>query len=389
MELVHKIKETVLELNEQRKKGVAISFRQFFNSKFEGKTVEHLFAEANINPHLTTVEQLMESDETRYLMSELILESIRRGWGMQQREQLAAAREQAAESLLVTTDRAKRYITPEIIIDPVYVGAVASVFYPELVMRDVPVNGMKATIPRLKLSDARPKKTREAARIEVGTVSYDDKEVKLFDFAIGLETTYHAIKFNTLDLVMLFFEDMGRLLGSSLNTELELVAINGDQPDLSENCVVVGVSTVGQLQYKDVNRVNNRMRRISRVPTALLASEAMENDWDELPEVKNAQNSGAPLVKTNKHIRLKEADVYPGTQLTDNQIMLIDPSSAFVKLTAQNLMVETDKIINRRIEEAYASIITGFATYRRDARVIIDKSIAFNTNQFPAFMQLN
>ena len=69
-----------------------------------------------------------------------------------------------------------------------------------------------------------------------------------------------------------------------------------------------------------------------------------------------------------------------------NQIIFVDPSFAFVQLTASPLLVEGEKIVSKQIESAYATITTGFANVFREARVILDVSLPFAGNGFPDWM---
>src|SRR6185295_4814083 len=101
----------------------------------------------------------------------------------------------------------------------------------------------------------------------VGTVSYENKEVKIKEFSKGIEVTDEAIWFNTVDFVSIFFRQMGGLLAADLNNEAVFVIVKGDQAvinpaDESEAAAVIGVDDplpggVG-FQYKDFLRVNFR-----------------------------------------------------------------------------------------------------------------------------------
>ena len=58
-----------------------------------------------------------------------------------------------------------------------------------------------------------------------------------------------------------------------------------------------------------------------------------------------------------------------------------------MQLTARPLLVESEKIVRTQVAGTYASIITGFANVQRNARVVVDGSLAFSTNGFPTWMQ--
>jgi hypothetical protein len=68
---------------------------------------------------------------------------------------------------------------------------------------------------------------------------------------------------------------------------------------------------------------------------------------------------------------------------------VIDSQSALIKLNAKPLMVESERIVSNQTEATYASLTTGFANIFRDGRVIMDQSLDFASNGFPAFMDVD
>lgn len=68
--------------------------------------------------------------------------------------------------------------------------------------------------------------------------------------------------------------------------------------------------------------------------------------------------------------------------------MLIDTSAALIKLNASALKVESERIAERRIDGTFVSITTGFSSMFRDARLILDKSLAYSAQGFPSYMDL-
>ena len=71
----------------------------------------------------------------------------------------------------------------------------------------------------------------------------------------------------------------------------------------------------------------------------------------------------------------------------DGDILLVDKSSAMIKLNSQALMVESERIVSNQTEAVYASLTTGFAKVYRDAAIILDSSIQFNG--FPPYMEID
>lgn len=69
--------------------------------------------------------------------------------------------------------------------------------------------------------------------------------------------------------------------------------------------------------------------------------------------------------------------------------MLIDKAAGMIKLTAQPLMLESERIVSNQTEAMYASLTTGFSKMYRDAIVMLDSSKAFASDGFPEYMNLD
>lgn len=386
--LNNKIKEIVLQMQTRRKKGENVSLRSFMAETYPDAAIGHLYGENGIEPNRTTVEDLMNDTENgAYLMVEIAREGILRGMGKSQREQLAAIRRQLTQLAAITTDPNFRSITPEQFLDPIRVGQAEASFYQDLIIQEVPVDNLKPRVPKLDLTNSKPRKTREGAKIELGTVSYGEKEVTVYEYALGIEFTYNALRYNKINLVPLYFEDLGLRMGAMKNDDLTEISLNGDQADGSESSAVIGVETAGTLAWTDIVRVFNRMKRMGRIVTAVLASEEMAGVWENLSEVKN-RSVGSPLLANRRSSIPQNLDVFIGGGMTANQIQFIAPSSAFVQLTAQGVMLETDKIISKRLEEAYVSEAVGFMNFQRTGRLTVDKSLAYSSNGFPTWFNV-
>ena len=191
-----------------------------------------------------------------------------------------------------------------------------------------------------------------------------------------------AVMFNRIDLVSVFFEDLGRILASSLNGEAVRVLRDGDQANGSEAALVIGVSSANTFDYTDIIRVMIRMGMIGRPVSQVIAGEDMSNAWENLAEVKNNQNNGNKLMPTITFgvTRPQNWQLFPAFNIPANKVLFSDPNSAMVALTAKPLTLEQDRIVARKLNGTFASIWKGFAIQQTTGRVIVDKSIAFSGN---------
>ncbi len=392
-----KVREMVTRMDARRQQGENISLRGLMAETYKDASgaalqPEHLFAELGINPQRTQLQELFREEDTRYLAAEIIRNGVRRGMGLAQREQLQALRDRAmAASLAPTTGEqagGQRFISPEVFTDPVMRGAVQSTFYPDLVVREETVAQPQVVIPRINLADAVLKDSGEAATIEEGSISYDTKTVTIKKKAREIKMTYEAIQFSSLSLVQLFMEDVGRILGHTLNGMAIEAIILGDQSDLSEAAAVVGVEdTTKGIQWFDIARAAIQFGLLGRNGMQAIGNATSALNYLNLPEVKNKQFPGAPLLATMlKSMMTMPEELYVSTKVPASQIVLQDPSISLVQLTAIPLMVETERIISKQILGSAVSIYTGFAKLQRNASVVLDGSISFAANGFPVFM---
>lgn len=288
---------------------------------------------------------------------------------------------------LLTRDEDTRWLAPVFIRDAIEAGVRAAPIYPSLIAASEAVPQPATTLPKVEMSDAAPRVAAEGASVEMGSVSYGDKTVKLVKRARGMQITYEAVQFLTLNLLSVYLRDLGVRLGSALTSLAVTALLNGDQADGSESAAVIGVeNTTTKLAYQDIVRVWVRLALQGRQPTTILADEAGVNKLLNMDEFKK-RYAGSPDKTLNLRTPLpSEQDVFAHAAVPAGKYLFLCRDAALVQLTAQPLLIEYDKIINRQIQEAVASIITGFATLLRDSRVVVNEAVAFSGNGFPTWM---
>lgn len=395
-----KVRDMVTEMQAIRKgtktkAGREISLRQHMAANYktpngEPLTPNHLYAELGIDEHQTQVHELLDMEHGGYLAAELIRQSVRRGMGIAQREQLAEMRDRALASFgPITGEHAggQRFVSPEVFLDPVSRGAVQGTFYPELIAREIPVPQPQTVVPRLDLSDAALADSHEAATIEEGAISYDTKTVTITKKARAIKITDEAVKFSSLSLLALFMEDFGRIFGHSLNLLAVDAIVNDAQSSTAEPAAVIGVeNTSNGITWFDLARVAIRFGLIGHVGTQIIGNETTALNYLNLPEVKNKQQGTPLLAASLKSPLTMPTDLFVSGAVGTSKVIIQDPSASIVQLTAQPLMVETERLVMKQITGTAMSVYTGFAKLQRKASVIVDGSIAFSGNGFPTWM---
>lgn len=398
-----RVKEVVLGMQSLRSHPTAprnIGLRAYLSEQFDGMSPGKFYHELGVNPYSTTVQQLMADGDNAFLMAEIMRDGILQGMGLAQRERMEAVRRaQVSQALTggqgvvsqsgVLGSGHPTFIQPEVILDPVSRGAVQSVFYPDLIMREVMVSQPTVTVPLLDLSEASLAESDEGVTIETGSVKYGKKTVEVKKKAKGIEYTYESLMFNNLDLVSIYFVDFGKLLGHGLNNMCVETILDGDQADGSEAAAVIGVEDTDEgIQYGDVLNVWIQLALLGRMSTSIIGNARSGRKYLELPEVKNRQNAGSVLLPTRVKVPLPtEQDLYLSTKVGGEKLAFQDSTIALVQITAQALMLEAEKIASRQIQGTYASIFTGFVNIQRNARVVLNPAVAFADAGFPDWMQ--
>lgn len=293
------------------------------------------------------------------------------------------------QGVVTMPDQNIRWIVPEIIRTAITLGMRQAPFYPTIITTDQPVSGLSVTMPYVNMSDAAPSRINEGETIPLGALSFGQKTVNLFKIGKGLKMTDEVKDYVSLDVMGIFFRDFGVQLGYSLDNLAIDVLLNGNLADGSEAAPVIGVSTVGDMVYRDLLRPWVRGGRIGRNYTTLLGNEEVSIDLLDLPEFKTRYSGTTQATLNVKSPVPNSADYYINGTVPDSQLLMVDRSAALMKLTAKALMLESERIVSSQIQGTYATLTTGFSKMYMDAALLIDNSVDFTTNGFPSYMDID
>lgn len=283
-----------------------------------------------------------------------------------------------------------RWLVPEIIRAAVTLGMRQAPFYPNIISSDQSISGLTAIMPMVNMSDAVPAKVNEAETIPLGDVSFGQKSVTLFKIGKGFKLTDEVRNYVSLDVLAIYLRDFGVQLGYALDTLAMDTLINGNKEDGSESAPVIGVyETTNGITYKDLLHLWVRAARMGRNFTTMIGGEDQAIEMLNLPEFKERHQGTTEATLTVHSPVPNRADFYihPGTP--DQQLLLVDTSSALIKLTARQLMMESERIVSNQTEAIYASLTTGFSKVYQDAAVLLAANIPFSEAGFPDFMNID
>lgn len=295
---------------------------------------------------------------------------------------------------MLNTSELNRWLFPEVFRDAVLRGLEYTPFYGALVAAEETIESTGLTMPAMDFTaldktEVQLRDVNEGATITEGQiVTWSEKQVTIKKKGRGLKQTYESIMFTPIDLAAIFFEELGTQLGADLDADLINIAFNGDQVDGSQSAPVIGATTANTLTYSDIVRAWVRFRRIGRVSTVMLMSEADAMTVLAMPQFQQTQipngvtPSGVTLNVSNP--LPTSQDIYVHDAIPTGKIIFVDKQRFAVQLTAMPLLIESEKIISRQIQGEYVSIITGFANLFKDGRMVLDYTTTIGTNPGPA-----
>jgi hypothetical protein len=70
------------------------------------------------------------------------------------------------------------------------------------------------------------------------------------------------------------------------------------------------------------------------------------------------------------------------------KLLFVDSTAAIVQLITSQLQIEEERVASRQMSNLYLSKTGGYYKSKRDAAVILNKAIAYSSNGFPAWMDM-
>lgn len=322
---------------------VDISLNEFLTANYQ-LTLEALYADLGINPNSDTIRNLFNMP-----------------------------------------DSSLRWLIPELYRDAIRLGLRKTAIHTRMITAEQNVSQTSVKMPAINMSDAAPRRVGVGETITLGSVSFDQKDVKIYKLGRGIKVPDEVVQYVALNLVGIFVQDFGVKLGMGLDALAISTAMNGDQADGSDSVATVGIATANTLVYKDLLKIWVRMSRLGKNPTLMIAGEDMSIDILDLLTTTRVFGTQRSKVDLKTPIP-QTSDMYVHGNITANKVLIMDTSDAMIKLNAQPLKVESERIISNQTQETYVSLTTGFANIFRDSRLVMDKSLAYSGNSFPSWM---
>lgn len=270
------------------------------------------------------------------------------------------------------SDPNSKWLFPDIVRDAVLVGMRQKPVYPQLIIRDESIEGTSYDVPYV-VEDSNEDELRtvaEGAAIPESRVTYGDRIVKIDKKGRGVIASYEVIRRMSIDMLRVHLQRMGERLGRNLDARVATVLVSGDSSGSGTAAPTVDTATVDTWTYVDVVKgflaltVDNYF-----TATHMLADKDLTQTLLGLTEFKDPVLFD--FTRTGNYPTPLGVKLIPMADQPADKLTILDAGYAVEKLTEQDLLVESDKLINQQWDRSYLTVVTDFAVIYEKARVVV------------------
>lgn len=345
---IKKLVQLAESMRKDQERPVDVSFADILASKHDGLTIDKFYDEIGIDVTFDTIQ-----------------------------------------NIFTTPDESIRWLIPEIFRDALRLGYRAAPIWPAVTSREQQVGQLSQHLPYINMADAIPMKVGEGETIPIGTLSYGQRSFRIYKFGRGIKIPDEVQRYVSLAVISIFLEDFGVKMGYGVDALAMNTLINGEQADGSNSSPVVGIKAKDTLAYRDILKLWIRMAKIGRNPSVMLSGEDMALDMLDLDAFK-ARSSGTTQASLNiKTPMPQSSNLYINGNIDDDQLVIVDPRVALLKMNAVPLVVESERIVSNQTSAFYASFTTGFAKLFDDSCLILDRSKKISDYPIPTWFNVD
>ncbi|MBQ9461754.1 MAG: phage major capsid protein [Clostridia bacterium] len=206
----------------------------------------------------------------------------------------------------------------------------------------------------------------EGAILPGTSIRTSDNLVKLQKRGRMLVASYEAIKYQRLDLFTVMLRQIGAHIAREQLKDAVDVIVNGDGNNNAAS--TVSLTTAGTLTYGDLIKLWAGIAPYEL--NAMLAPTDMMQKLMALTEMKDAV-AGLTFQGTGKMITPLGAQLLHIPSMTSGSIIGLDKNCALEMVQSGNIVMDSDKLIDRQLERTTISCIAGFAKIVKDASKIL------------------
>lgn len=270
------------------------------------------------------------------------------------------------EKFYKTTDSAALF--PEYIARAVRKGKEEADILPLIVATKTQINGMDyrtiASVPTD--ADKTLQEVAEGAAIPETTVKTQENLVTLKKRGRMLVASYEALRFQRLDLFTVTLKQIGAYIARTQLSDAVSVIVNGDGNNNAAGSSAV--ATADKITYADLVSFWNGFDPYEL--NTIISAPDVAAKILELPEMRDAM-AGLDFHGTGKSVTPLGAKLLKSSAVTAGSLIGLDKTCSLEMVQAGGIMTEYDKLIDRQLERAAITEISGFAKIFKEASKIL------------------
>lgn len=288
-----------------------------------------------------------------------------------------------------------RWLISETILDPIRVMLLQRGIWRQLIQSAETVANDTVIAPIFKRPSGRWQQLREGAQIKSGKLEFTETRVQLKTIATGIEITDQIARNIAVNILQEYIGMMASIeLDDRLTYDCVHTILNGNDPAGSDAASIIGVQSAGVLDYDDdwlplvIKMITLGMR-----PEVVLGDATMITEVMSLPEFKGfdgtAKLANVTLDRGIRALMPSEYSVVPTGAMPaagggGGKLLFIDPMATVSHYTSKPLSMETARIVEKLSSFHQINMTTGFLKKRVDSSFVLDTSITYALNPFPA-----
>lgn len=271
------------------------------------------------------------------------------------------------------SDPNAKWLFPDIVREAVVTGMKSKPVYPQLIVRDEPVSGTAVDTPYVQenVLEQEMHSVAEGAVIPESEITYGDRVVRLSKWGRGVIASYEVIRRMSMDMLRVHLQRIGENLGRNLDAKLADVLVNGDSSGSGTAPVSINTKTANAWSYSDLVAGFLKLSTAHGfTPTHMLADADTAASILGMSEV--ADSALFDFAKTGNLPTPLGVKLVPMASQPAHKLTILDANYAVQKVTEQDLLVESDKLINQQWDRTYLTVVTNFAVVYEKARVVVN-----------------
>ena len=213
--------------------------------------------------------------------------------------------------------------------------------------------------------DKELKVVAEGATIPQTVIRTQDNLVHLIKHGRMLVSSYEALRFQRIDLFTVTLRQIGAYIARSQLDDAINVLLNGDG---NSNPATVISKADDVLTYDDLLSLWSELAPYEL--NTILAPTALVKNILALPEMQDS-TAGLNFQSTGKLVTPMGATLIHVPTMASDKIIGLDKNCALEMVQAGEVITDYDKLIDRQLERATISCISGFAKIFKDASKVL------------------